>query len=316
MDDTQTDHLKAYGLAYWALQRGQQGEWLLNYRGGSFLLPDDARSRARRTCAACRRAEASRRRRSRRSRAEIADNNMESVVLEKAPRVAVYIPPNTPPWDDAVTLALEYADIPYAKVWDEEVLRRRAREVRLAAPAPRGLHRPARQVLRRLRRNRLVPEEERVQNEAMARQLGFAKVSQLKAAVAPAIKDTSAQAGSCSACARRPTPTTSRSPRRASTSPTRCTTAIPPTPTRTPSSTSRARSRSRTSGSRWTRSSTSSRTSTSRRRPSLRGPRNDYFTLFDFSAKNDPVPTMLVQNHVANVPEFLGQTTGFDERSS
>src|SRR5678816_4619169 len=56
-------------------------------------------------------------------RAEIADNNMEAVALEKAPRVAVYIPANTPPWDDAVTLALQYAGIPYETVWDEEVLR-------------------------------------------------------------------------------------------------------------------------------------------------------------------------------------------------
>ena len=122
MDDRQTDHLKAYGIAYWALTRGQRADWLLNYRGGSFLLPDDPATE--RECnvrgvsfeAVGGAQEAS-------IRAEIADNNMESVVLEKAPKVAVYIPPNTPPWDDAVTLALKYAEIPYATVWDEEVLR-------------------------------------------------------------------------------------------------------------------------------------------------------------------------------------------------
>src|SRR5205809_1907288 len=121
MDDAQTDHLKAYGLTYWVLGRGQKAEWLLNYRGGSFLLADDpatqreADLRGVTTEPMNGGAEAA-------MRAESADNNMESIALEKAPKVAVYIPPNTPPWDDAVTLALRYADIPYATVWDEEVL--------------------------------------------------------------------------------------------------------------------------------------------------------------------------------------------------
>ena len=122
MDDAQTDHLRAYGLIYWALERGLHGEWLLNYRGGSFLLPDDRRGGGEaviRGVSIQSIDEAS----VARIMAEIADNNMESVTLEKAPRVAVYIPPNTPPWDDAVTLALEYAEIPYTKLWDEEVLR-------------------------------------------------------------------------------------------------------------------------------------------------------------------------------------------------
>ena len=122
MDDRQTDHLKAYGLTYWVLQQGQKAEWLLNYRAGSFLLPGDpaiereANVRGVALEPMGGGAEAA-------MRAEIADNNMEAVALEKPPRVAVYIPPNTPPWDDAVTLALDYAEIPYTRVWDEEVLR-------------------------------------------------------------------------------------------------------------------------------------------------------------------------------------------------
>src|SRR6266436_2077587 len=122
MDDHQTDHLKAYGLTYWTLSRGEKCEWLLNYRGGSFLLPDDPetereanlRGVAYETMGGADEAK---------MRAEIADNNMEAIALEKAPRVAVYIPPNTPPWDDAVTLALQYANIPYVTVWDDGVLR-------------------------------------------------------------------------------------------------------------------------------------------------------------------------------------------------
>ncbi len=121
MDESQTDHLKAYGLTYWVLTRGQRCEWLLNYRGGSFLLPEDAdiERQANVRGVTLERmdggAEAA-------MRATVADENMEVVALEKAPNVAVYIPPNTPPWDDAVTLALKYAEIEYATVWDEEVL--------------------------------------------------------------------------------------------------------------------------------------------------------------------------------------------------
>jgi len=145
MDETQTDHLKAYGLAYWVLTQGQKGEWLLNYRGGSFLFAEDPaiqRQADLRGVAIQEMGGAD----EAAMRAEIADNNMEAVALEKAPRVAVYIPPNTSPWDDAVTLALQYADFPW------------------------------------------YVEETQVQ-QAMATKMGFAKISQLKSAVALTIKD-------------------------------------------------------------------------------------------------------------------------------
>src|SRR4029078_12358123 len=114
--------LKAYGLTFAALQRGQTAEWLLNYRGGSFLLVEDAETERQanvrgvtfETMSGSQEAS---------MRAEVADNNMEAIKLEKAPKVAVYIPPNTPPWDDAVTLALQYADVPFTRVWDEDVLK-------------------------------------------------------------------------------------------------------------------------------------------------------------------------------------------------
>jgi hypothetical protein len=121
MDPSQANHLKAYGLTYWTLVQGTSAEWLLNYRGGSFLLPD--REGVRREAAlrgvtveAVSAADVAA------IRGVIAGANMESVVLEKAPRIAIYTPPNTPPWDDAVTMALEYADIPYDEVWDQEVV--------------------------------------------------------------------------------------------------------------------------------------------------------------------------------------------------
>jgi hypothetical protein len=120
MDDGQSNHLKAYGLTYNAIKAGMQAEWLLNYRGGAFLLPDAPELRRRASLdgisvepvsdaqlGAIRR--------------EIAGANMESVPLEKAPKIAVYSPPDAQPWDDAVTLALKYAGIEFTRVYDPEV---------------------------------------------------------------------------------------------------------------------------------------------------------------------------------------------------
>ncbi|MGD9519096.1 MAG: hypothetical protein AB7W28_06230, partial [Armatimonadota bacterium] len=123
MDRAQTDHLRAYGLAYWCLDapRGYQCEWLLNYRGGSFLVPDlpDVHGRAGELGVAC---EAVGNAQVGGIYNTIAAGNMERLVLTRAPRIAVYIPPDKEPWDDAVTLALTYAQVPYEKVWDREIL--------------------------------------------------------------------------------------------------------------------------------------------------------------------------------------------------
>ncbi|MBY0492201.1 MAG: hypothetical protein K2R93_20340 [Gemmatimonadaceae bacterium] len=121
MDDGQRNHLKAYGVTYQALKAGQKAEWLLNYRGGAFLLPDvpDVRKRAALEgvsvepvtdgdVAAIRR--------------EIAGGNMDAVVLERSPRIAIYRPVDQPPWDDAVTLALTYAGIDFTSIWDDNVM--------------------------------------------------------------------------------------------------------------------------------------------------------------------------------------------------
>lgn len=121
MDDGQRNHLKAYGVTYQALKAGQKAEWLLNYRGGAFLLPDvpDVRKRAAlegvsvepvtdSDVAAIRR--------------EIAGGNMDAVVLERSPRIAIYRPVDQPPWDDAVTLALTYAGIDFTSIWDDNVM--------------------------------------------------------------------------------------------------------------------------------------------------------------------------------------------------
>ena len=121
MDLEQKDHLKAYGVAYWTLEQGMNVRWLLNYRGGSFLM--EAVEAVKRRCTilgvSCETVSGS---------AvtsilnTIENNNMEVILLEKAPAIAVYVPPNHQPWDDAVTLSLTYAEIPYDKLWDKEIL--------------------------------------------------------------------------------------------------------------------------------------------------------------------------------------------------
>jgi hypothetical protein len=121
MDDDQANHLKAYGLTYGALKAGLKAEWLLNYRGGSFLLPDTPELRREAALAGVSEkpiddatlAQV---------RGEMAQGNMDAVPLEKAPTIAVYSPPKTPPWDDAVVLALTYAGIPFTTIWDDQVL--------------------------------------------------------------------------------------------------------------------------------------------------------------------------------------------------
>ena len=308
MDDSQTNHLKAYGLTYWALTKGVQAEWLLNYRGGSFLLPDDAATereaniRGVSTEAVSGSAEAT-------IRATIADENMEVVRLEKAPRVAVYIPPNAPPWDDAVTMALQYADIPYEKVWDEEVLRGSLKDydwLHLHHEDFTGQHGKFWAAYHTFP---WYQEEERVQ-QAMATKLGFAKVSQLKGAVAVTIKDFIARGGFMFAmCSATDTydialasqgldiadmiydgdPADYTAQRKLDFSRTLAfqdfRLEMDPVAYRFSDIDVTADA-------------------------SQRGP-NTVFTLFDFSAKNDPVPSMLTQNHVNAVPEFLGQSTGY-----
>lgn len=121
MDRTQTDHLKAYGIAYKAVSQGFTAQWLLNWRGGSFLLSDDPtlrREAARKGVVFESLDEAARAD----ILTQIEKGNFESVDLEKPPKVAVYTPLTKQPWDDAVTLALEYADIPYEKLYDKEII--------------------------------------------------------------------------------------------------------------------------------------------------------------------------------------------------
>ena len=135
MDDAQANHLKAYGVTFTALVDGVRSEWLLNYRGGSFLLPDVPNLRRAAALAGVS-FEAVGPDRVQEMRREISEGNMDAVPLEKAPRIAVYTPPDSPPWDDAVTLALTYAGIEFTSVWDDDVLKGVPTE--MFAMAPQG----------------------------------------------------------------------------------------------------------------------------------------------------------------------------------
>jgi hypothetical protein len=308
MDEVQTDHLKAYGLTYWTLTRGQRCDWLLNYRGGSFLLPDDPEVEREanvrgvtfeRVGGADEAA----------IRAEIAESNMESVALEKAPKVAVYIPPNVPPWDDAVTLALEYAGIAYHKVWDEEVLRGELPQYDWLHLHHEDFTAQHGKFYAAYHSFAWYQEEERVQ-KAMAARLGFAKVTHLKAAVAQAIKEYVARGGfmfgMCSATDTYDIALAAAGVDLADV----VYDGDPPDP-----AAQRKLDFSRTLAFKDFRLEMDPyiyRFSDIdvTQEASARGPQS-YFTLFDFSAKNDPVPTMLTQDHLNAVPEFLGQSTGF-----
>ncbi len=311
MDLKQTDHLKAYGVAYWALNHGVNVEWLLNYRGGSFMMEYNVE--LERECrvrgvgfSTVGGGEAAQ------IYADIEAGNMEVVLLEKAPEIVIYTPPNKQVWDDAVTLALTYAEIPYKTVWDEEVLRGDLEKYDWL-----HLHHEdfTGQYGRFYASFNATPwyQEEVAKNEEMAKKMGFAKVSELKRAVALAIKDYVARGGflfaMCSA-------TDTIDLGLAAQNTDICAGIFdgdPPSP-----NAQNELDYSQTFAFEnftlemnplvYEFSDIDYPPSTN---PRMRSADADYFTLFEFSAKYDPVPTMLTQDHVSVVNGFMGQTTGY-----
>ena len=123
MDDAQRNHLKAYGIAYWVLENNLEVQWLLNYRGGSFMV-QHVKALEEELLIRGVSFEVIADVKANTILQEIADPeiNMDAVKLEKAPKIAVYSPKNKQPWDDAVTLVLTYAEIPYDVIYDEEII--------------------------------------------------------------------------------------------------------------------------------------------------------------------------------------------------
>jgi len=311
MDLDQADHLKAYGAAYWALERGMNIEWLLNYRGGSFLCPatpqlaDVCVTRGI-TYQTIGESEAGG------IYAQIERENMEVILLEKAPSIAIYTPPNKEPWDDAVTLALTYAEIPYATLWDEEVLGGQLREydwVHLHHEDFTGQYGKFYSSYR----GALWYKQEQAANEAMARSLGFQKVSDEKGAVAREVKAYVVEGGFLFAmCSATETLDIALAAEHTDIVPAEFDgdPYDPDCQDRLDYSRTLAFENFTVELDPYAYSHGNIDT-TPDRRSSRYGPKGDYFTLFDFSAKLDPVPTMLVQCHVPVIDGFMGQTTGF-----
>lgn len=308
--DGQKNHLKAYGVTYWTLEKQLKVNWLLNFRGGSFLLPDA--EDIRRECQI------------RGVSFEVLSNskaeeilaliaspsqNMEAVILEKAPKIAVYSPKGNLPWDDAVTMVLNYAEIPYDVVYDEEVLNDGLllyEWLHLHHEDFTGQYGK----FYRTYKSAAWYIEEKKEAEALATKLGFAKVSEAKLAVALKIRDYVVGGGfmfaMCSA-------TDSFDIALAAEGIDIC----------EPMFDGDASDAGYQNLIDYNKTFAfkdfilernpnvyefSSIDMTSKRQVI---PTTDYFTLMDFSAKWDPIPTMLCQNHTALVKGFMGQTTAF-----
>jgi hypothetical protein len=311
MDAAQRDHLRAYGVAWAGVGNGLQVEWLLNYRGGSFLLPAD---RNIQTLAA--RRGVSLESVSNAALDEIytaiANENMDRIQLEKAPKIAVYTPNSKQPWDDAVTLVLTYADIPYDKVYDAEVLAGELEQYD-------WLHLHHEDFTGQMGkffgsyRNAAWYQENWMQQQQMAGRLGYATVPALKRAVALAIRAYVAEGGflfaMCSA-------TDALDIALAGAKVDIVATPFDGTPP-DPGVNDKLDYSATLAFTDFTLITDpliyeySDIDTPPSNRPRLRGAEADFFTLFNFSAKWDPIPTMLTQNHSPVVRGFMGQTTMF-----
>ena len=310
MDQAQNDHLKAYGIAYYILTRNITVEWLLNYRGGSFLVDDhpfiQAECRIRGV-----------------SFIQITDEiidiytiidqeNMDIALLEKAPKIAIYTPLNKQPWDDAVTLALTYAEVRYETLWDEEVLSEKLFQydwLHLHHEDFTGQYGK----FYRNYHNAQWYIDQKMQFEIMAQQLGMPSVHEEKKAVSRAIKSYVGNGGfifaMCSA-----TDSYDIALSLENIDGVHQVFDGSPIDSKVQNKLDYSKSLAFTDFKLYSDPMIyefSNIDFPPSHNPITRGAEADYFSLFEFSAKYDPVPTMLTQNHAAVVKGFMGQTTGF-----
>jgi hypothetical protein len=313
MGESQTNHLKAYGVAFYTLAQGTEVQWLLNYRGGSFLIPEHDY-----VVSKCNIMGVSYEMISSAESASIfqtiQENNMEAVKLEKEPSIAVYAPPNFQPWDDAVTMALTYAEIPFTVLWDDEVLTGQLKEYDWLHLHHEDFTGQYGKFYSSYRNTEWYQTTVAV-NETMAKKHGYDKVWKLKHAIASQIKSFVSNGGFLFAmCAAVDTIDIALAALNVD--------IVPPefdgdaydpnykqkldydntfafenfrlimNPTDYEFSNIDASNYAK-----------------------LRGAEADYFQLFSFSAKYDPVPTMLTQCHVNMIDGFLGQTTSFQKKT-
>ena len=313
MDLKQTDHIKAYGVAFWVLQHNGNVDWLLNYRGGSFMLDfSDVVARECRIRGVSFEPASASEASSMYAEAQREDNNMDVVRLEKVPKIAVYVPPTFKPWDDAVTIALEYAEIPYTKVWDEEVLSGKLAEYDWLHLHHEDFTGQYGKFYANYRYAQWYVDQQ-ASYEKEARRLGYKKVSDEKKAVARSIKEFVGNGGfmfaMCSA-------TDSYDIALAAENVDICDEMFDGDPP-DPDAQHKLNFSKTLAFENFTLDTNPMRYEYSdidippSDPPPIRDPNTDYFTLFEFSAKYDPVPTMLTQDHVSIVKGFMGQTTAF-----
>ena len=310
MDLSQTDHLKAYGITFHALEDGLKADWLLNYRGGSFMIDQNEK-----IISECLLSEVYFEQISLSQATQIyaevqsEDNNMDVVRLEKAPKIAVYVPPGFAPWDDAVTLALEYAGVKYDKIWNDEILRGDLEKFD-------WLHLHHEDFTGQYGKfygsfsNAQWYIDQQILYENDAKKNGFNKVSEMMKSVSLTIKNFVGQGGflfaMCSA-------TDSYDISLAAENVDICASvfdgdaADPDAQNKLDFSKTFAFKDFKIDMNPYV-----YEYSDIDIQPAEIGlQQNDYFTLFDFSAKYDPVPTMLTQDHANVIEGFMGQTTMF-----
>lgn len=310
MDEMQTNHLKAYGIAYHALKDGYEIQWLLNYRGGAFVLPFTAEARTEcllkgvvfevippaRLNAIL---------------ADIAspEVNADAVKLEKAPKIAVYSPKEKKPWDDAVTLALTYAEIPYDVVYDPEIMDGKLKDYDWLHLHHEDFTGQMGKFYRGYRHMDWYKEEEKV-NLMTAKKYGYAKISELKKAVVRNIRDYVEAGGFMFAmCSATDTYDIALAAQQVDI----CASmfdgdpADPNVQEKLDFSKTFAFKDFKLEMNPNVYEYSDIDVTDSRKVAE----QDDYFVLFEFSAKWDPVPTMLCQNHVNVIKGFMGQTTAF-----
>lgn len=313
MDEKQTNHLKAYGITFWALEQGIEVKWLLNYRGGSFLIQHQqtiaseclvrgvsyeilADGQANNLLSDIAREEV----------------NQDAVSMQKAPKIAVYSPPNKQPWDDAVTLVLTYAEIKFDVIYDEEILNGKLKDYEWL-----HLHHEdfTGQFGKFFQAYQHVPwyQEEVRSNRELAQKMGFLKVSEMKRVITREIHRYIENGGFLFAmCAATDTYDISQAAHGTDI----CESMFDGDPA-DPDMNEKLDFNSTLAFQNFTLSRNPYEyrfsdidVSTTRKVPR----EQDFFSLFQFSAKWDPVPTMLCQNHSSLVKGFMGQTTAFDKK--
>jgi len=312
----QKNHLKAYGIAYKALEKTIAVDWLLNYRGGSFMMPYDADientckirgvsyqiiSNGQSTTII----------------SEIADPtiNMDVVKLQKVPKIAVYSPPNQQPWDDAVTMVLTYAEIPYDIIYDEEVLNGKLLLYDWLHLHHEDFTGQYGKFWARYKTQAWYQEQVRVSLET-ANRFGYSKTSQLKLAVAKKIRDFVIGGGFLFAMCSAPD---SYDVALAAEGVDICSTPFDGDPMNPNAQQLLDYNKSfafkdfTISKNPYEYEISSIDIKATQRMRTVKE-NNDFFTLFDFSAKWDPVPTMLCQNHSQVIKSFYGQTTAFEKK--